>query len=183
MYYAFIQNDKINGKGQCRCLNEDIINAEITEEIYNNIDHYIWNGSDVVVNPNYEDEQTAKRKTDFENQFIETSMKDSQGNNAYYRQIPHGYANAPQTIELVDKYVRDAQGMTEQIASLLIFYQKPDFSKAEECTDEWLIAHQFNPPANMTLQQWQKFEFDFQIRWSELKYKKANGENEYGADE
>ena len=58
MYYAFIQENKINGCGQCECLNDDIINAEITEEVFNAIgedkDRYIWDGTDVVLNPNYE---------------------------------------------------------------------------------------------------------------------------------
>ena len=61
-YYAFIENDKINGTGQCPILNDEIANFEITEEVYNNIDHYIWDGSDVVLNPNYDAEQLAKAK-------------------------------------------------------------------------------------------------------------------------
>ena len=124
------------------------------------------------------EEEAQKRQEAFEKEFIETSMKDSHGNNAWYRQIPHGYANAPQTIEIVDKYVRDAQGMTEQIASLLIFYEKPDFAEEEECTEEWLIQHQFNPPVNMTLQQWLAFEMDFQIRWADLKYKRQQAQQQ-----
>jgi len=59
-YYAFIQNNEINGVGQCPILNEEIANFEITEEVYNNIDHYIWDGSDVVLNPNYDEEQAQK---------------------------------------------------------------------------------------------------------------------------
>ena len=62
MYYAFIQNNKINGKGQCPILNSDIICYEITEEVYNNLDHYIWDGTDVVENPNYEAEQAEKEE-------------------------------------------------------------------------------------------------------------------------
>lgn len=58
MYYAFIQNNLINGVGQCKCLNDDIINAQISEEVFNAIaddkDLYIWNGMDVVPNPDYE---------------------------------------------------------------------------------------------------------------------------------
>ena len=40
-YYAFVQNGKINGGGQCRCLNDDIYNTEITEEVFNELDKYI----------------------------------------------------------------------------------------------------------------------------------------------
>lgn len=61
-YYAFIENNQINGTGQCPCLNEEIANFEITEEVYNSIDHYIWDGSNVVLNPNYNEEQLALAK-------------------------------------------------------------------------------------------------------------------------
>lgn len=61
-YYAFIQDNKINGTGQCPVLNEDIVSFEITEEVYNDIDRYMWNGSEVVLNPNYEEEQAQKER-------------------------------------------------------------------------------------------------------------------------
>lgn len=58
MYYAFIRDNQIDGVGQSRCLNDDIINAEISEEVFNAItddkDRYIWNGEDVIPNPDYE---------------------------------------------------------------------------------------------------------------------------------
>ena len=62
MYYAFIENNKINGIGQCRCLNDTVTNLEIPEEIYNNIDHYIYQDGEVILNPNYEQEQEEKRR-------------------------------------------------------------------------------------------------------------------------
>jgi hypothetical protein len=61
-YYAFIENNQINGTGQCPILNEEIANFEISEEVYNNIDHYIWDGSDVILNPNYDEEQAQKER-------------------------------------------------------------------------------------------------------------------------
>lgn len=61
-YYAFIENDKINGIGECRQLTEGVINFEITEEIYNDIDHYIWDGSDVILDPDYEEKQAQKER-------------------------------------------------------------------------------------------------------------------------
>lgn len=62
MYYAFIENDKINGIGQCPCEGDGIRSVIISEEIYNNIEYYMWDGSDVVLNPNYEKEQEEKEK-------------------------------------------------------------------------------------------------------------------------
>ena len=61
MYYAFIQDNKINGTGQCRCLNEDVLNIEITEEIFNAIVSdpllYVWDGERIIPNPRYEEEK------------------------------------------------------------------------------------------------------------------------------
>lgn len=62
MYYAFIENNKINGTGQCRCLNENVTNLEVSEEIYNNIDHYIFQNGELILNPNYEEEQAQKER-------------------------------------------------------------------------------------------------------------------------
>ena len=62
MYYAFIENNKINGVGECRQLTEGVTNFEISEEVYNDIERYIWDGSDVALNPNYEEEQAQKER-------------------------------------------------------------------------------------------------------------------------
>lgn len=66
MYYIFIEDNKINGAGQARVLNEEIINFEVTEEVYNSFmkdpNMYAWNGLEIVKNPNYEQEQLAKAK-------------------------------------------------------------------------------------------------------------------------
>ena len=60
-YYVFIENEKINGCGQCRQLTEGVENLEVDESLYNAFvespDMYIWDGSDVVINPNYENEK------------------------------------------------------------------------------------------------------------------------------
>ena len=61
-YYAFIEDNKINGTGQCPVLNENIVSFEITEDVYNNIDHYIWDGTDVVLDPDYEEKQAQKER-------------------------------------------------------------------------------------------------------------------------
>lgn len=61
-YYIFIQNNKINGKGQCKCLNEDILNIEVDFDIYNNIEKYIYKDGEIVINENYEQEQQEKEK-------------------------------------------------------------------------------------------------------------------------
>lgn len=62
MYFAFIKNNKINGCGQCECLNENVLNYEITEEIFNNINDYIWNGETVVIDPELDNKKLAQAK-------------------------------------------------------------------------------------------------------------------------
>lgn len=62
MFYAYIENNQINGKGQCEALTEGVQNIEISEEVYNDIDKYIWNGYEVVLNPNWEEEQAQKEQ-------------------------------------------------------------------------------------------------------------------------
>ena len=62
MFYAYIENNQINGKGQCECLDENIQNIEISEEVFNDIDKYIWNGKKIVINPNWEEEQAQKEQ-------------------------------------------------------------------------------------------------------------------------
>ena len=59
-YYAFIEDNKISGKGTAPALN--IVSSEITEEVYNDIEKYMWNGSEVVINPNYDEEQEQKER-------------------------------------------------------------------------------------------------------------------------
>lgn len=58
-YYFYIDNNKINGKGQC----EDDTAVEVTQEMYNDdIDRYIWNGSEIILDPDYEEKQAQKER-------------------------------------------------------------------------------------------------------------------------
>lgn len=61
-YYAFVKDNQIDGTGQVECLNPEIQNVEITEDVYNSIDHYIWDGSEIILNPDYEQEQEEKEQ-------------------------------------------------------------------------------------------------------------------------
>lgn len=65
-YYIYIQDNKLNGCGQCRQLTEGVINLEVDESLYNayaeNPDMYIWDGLEVVIDPEYEAKQAQKEK-------------------------------------------------------------------------------------------------------------------------
>ena len=56
MYYAFIQNGKLNGIGQCRILNEDYNNLEISKNLYDamkhDVDKYVYHDGKIVLDEN-----------------------------------------------------------------------------------------------------------------------------------
>lgn len=168
MYYIFLQNEKLNGAGQCPIVNEDIENIEVTEDVYNAYcaepEKFAYEDGEIVENPNYEEEQAEKRKQAFYTQFIKTSL----GN---YRLEPKGYANAQQAMDVTNTMATALGGLTEQLTNLVIFYDTPDFTKEYECTEEWLVAHQKNPDV-MTLEQWQKFYLEFCQLYAMQQYKK-----------
>lgn len=110
-----------------------------------------------------EEKQIQERKQTFYTHFIKTSL----GN---YRLEPKGYANAQQAMDVTNTMATALGGLTEQLVPLVIFYETPDFSKAEECTEEWLVAHQKNPSI-MTLEEWQKFYFEFCQLYAMQQYK------------
>lgn len=65
--YAFIENNKINGTGQCKCLDENTKNKDITEEEYNLIqekgnNYFIYKDGELIVNPEYEEEVAKQEK-------------------------------------------------------------------------------------------------------------------------
>jgi hypothetical protein len=66
MFYLFIENGKINGGGESRLLNEDILNVEVSEELFFKYveapNRFLWDGENVVLNPNYEAEEEQKER-------------------------------------------------------------------------------------------------------------------------
>lgn len=126
-------------------------------------DYVLYNGEYVPLNETYLQKITKERQEQFYTQFIQTSL----GN---YRLQPKGYANAQQAMDVTNTMATALGGLTEQLVPLVIFYETPDFSKAEECTEEWLVAHQKNPSV-MTLEQWQKFYFEFCQLYAMQQYK------------
>lgn len=150
---------------------QGLVIEETDEALYALEPNEIMVDNKPVVDPQYEEKQAALRRSRFENEFIETSYVKN-GTTGWYRQAPKGYANAPQSLEIVNKYAQKFQGVNEELASMLIFYPCPDFTDPEQCTEEWLITHQFNPDT-MTLQQWEEFTYDFDKRWAALNYKQS----------
>ena len=123
-----------------------------------------------------DEEKASARKQTFYTQFIQTSL----GN---YRLQPKGYANAQQAMDVTNTMTTTLGGLTEQLTSLVIFYETPDFTKEEECTEEWLVAHQIKPNV-MTLADWQKFYLEFCQLYAMQQYKTTvnGGNNENTTD-
>lgn len=163
--FAIIQDKKIINPSAWQLSEEyQEIDFKYEEFIEMPEDYYIYNNGKVVINPNFDEEQIAKRKANFEEQFLLTSK----GN---YRLKPKGYANAQQSIDTINAIVMAMGGLNETIANMVIFYDTPDFAKPEECTEEWLIQHQHHPNT-MTKEQWVDFYIEFTTLYAQKQYKK-----------
>ena len=132
-------------------------------------DEYVLDGDEYVLNDaEYKKKQAKVRQEKFYNTFLATSK----GN---YRLQPKGYANAQQSVDTINGMVNALNGLTQQIAQMVIFYPTPDFTKEEECTEAWLIAHQYNAEP-MTKEEWTDFYIEFSSLYAMNQYKKANEE-------
>ena len=69
-YYVFVQDEKIVGKGCCKCLNENILNIEVDENLYSNVEKYTYKNGEIILNPNYENEQAQKERERISNLFL-----------------------------------------------------------------------------------------------------------------
>lgn len=180
-YFILIKDNQILNATESKTLNEDIIDIEVDKALYDdfceNPNKYLWDGEKIVLNENYETELAQEREQTFYTQFIKTSL----GN---YRLEPKGYANAQQAMDVTNTMAMALGGLTEQLVPLVIFYETPDFTKEEECTEEWLVAHQKNPSV-MALEEWQKFYFEFCQLYAMQQYKTTTvngGNNESTTD-
>lgn len=117
--------------------------------------------------PHYtEEEKTAMRKANFESTFFEILGF------GWYRRRPKGYSSAVESLNSAYNSYTEMQklGMVQNFpANTLIFYEKPDFTKPEECTEEWLIEHQyFNE--EMTPIEFGQFYIRFTTAWNDQEH-------------
>lgn len=62
-YYAIYNNQTLElSKGQCKQIGEHFINIEITKEVFDDIEKYIYKDGEIILNPNYEAEQELKER-------------------------------------------------------------------------------------------------------------------------
>lgn len=158
MYYIYIENDKINGCGQCQCSNA--INVEVGEEIYDdfieNPEKYVNQDGEIVLNPNYEAQQLKKLEKEFNSQFFEIPSF------GYFRRIPKGYNSAVESLNTVCSAVTFMKSLPQ---GTLTFYHKPDFTKPEQCTEKWIINNSYKNEA-MTLEEFALFYTTFITAWN-----------------
>lgn len=96
MYYIYIENDKINGCGQCQC--SHAINVEVSEEIYNdfieNPDKYINQDGEIAIKSNYEVEKLEKVKELKKQEASSKAKLYLESGNALYEVTPTSHIEA-----------------------------------------------------------------------------------------
>ena len=103
-----------------------------------------------------EQEAEEQRESEFKNKFFEIP------NFGWFRKQPKGYSSAVESLNTAFNAVTIMQKLP---AGMLIFYQEPDFTKPEECTEEWLIEHQ-TYSEEMTAQEFGAFYVGFMTAWN-----------------
>lgn len=62
MNYVYVRDEKIQGSGTCRRLEEGTLNIEASDEIVQDLDKYIFSGGELVLDPDYEEKVKAKEQ-------------------------------------------------------------------------------------------------------------------------
>lgn len=135
-WYLTIENNKIIGATQSLS-GEGFIDVPISEELCNDYiktpDKYMWNGEDIIINPDYEQIQTDKRREQFNKEFFLTSL-------GWIRRKPT-LADGTEDDFLNNDLPLLAIGlMTGSNPVLPIAYQLPDFT--QELTTEYMESLQ-----------------------------------------
>ena len=83
-------------------------------------------------------------------------------NFGWYRKHPKGYQSAVESMNVLLNIANLSDGIQ---AGLIIFYETPDFSDPEQCTEEWLVEHQIIQPA-MTKSEFMALYVAFMTAWN-----------------
>lgn len=158
-YYLQIKDDKIISYSNLPVMDEDVTNMEVEESTYTDYietpqKYYVENGELKSV------PDSDIREADFKAKFFEIPSY------GWFRKVPKGYQSAVECLNLAYNNVTMAGSLP---ANTLIFYQQPDFTKPEECTEEWLIAHQ-TKNAEMTAQEFAALYTGFSVAWNNTEH-------------
>lgn len=116
----------------------------------------------IIINYSVENiiKMAAQREEEFYNNFIPTSL----GN---FRTQPKGYQSAIESLNTAFNIVTTLGKLPKDT---LIFYATPDFSDPNQCTETWLVEHQFKNE-EMTVEQFSSFYTEFILTWNNLNHK------------
>lgn len=159
VYFVNIENGKINGTSELnnsKFWTDDYFQIEVTEDIYNNIEKYTYKDGQIVINENYELELAEARKEEFLKQFFKI---DGYG---YFRKQPKGYGSAVESLNTAFNIVTVIGNLP---ANTLTFYAEPDFTVAEQCTEEWLVENATKNEV-MTPSEFGTFYAQFMMAWN-----------------
>ena len=62
MYYIFVEDNEIAGKGQAKCLNDEVLNFEVTKEIFDEFEKYTFKDGQIVFDEDFEEKQKQKER-------------------------------------------------------------------------------------------------------------------------
>lgn len=110
------------------------------------------------------EETAADRKAMFLQDFFKVSLGEL--GTGYYRKKPKGYQSAIESLNTADRMCAKNNGLP---AGILKFYKQPNFNKPEQCTEEWLEAHQIVLPA-LTVSQFDELYNVFVTTWNKQEH-------------
>ena len=128
-YYIFVEDGIITGKGQARIVNEEVQCIEVSQEVYDNYKMYIYQDGEIILNPNYEQEEEQRRREMFEKKFFNTSL-------GWVRRevnMANGEIKDFLSDLLPSIYIGVSSGRTVTVLT----YDAPDFTQDIYHEDEW----------------------------------------------
>ena len=128
-YYVFVENNRITGRGQVPVQAEGITCYAVSKEVYDNWKMYICSNGEIILNPNYEEEQEQKRREMFESKFFNTSL-------GWVRREVH-MANGDTKDFLSDLLPSIFIGVSSGTPVTVLTYDAPDFTQDIYQEDEW----------------------------------------------
>ena len=109
-----------------------------------------------------EKEKIKDMEEQFKKHFFEIPTVGTIFKGGWYRKQPKGYSSATESINTAFNLVNMMGALPKDS---LIFYTKPDFSDEEQCSEEWLIAHQFRNDA-WSKEDFAQFYYAFVTGWN-----------------
>lgn len=109
-----------------------------------------------------ETDKALKREEEFKSKFFQIPAVESVFIGGWYRKTPKGYQSA---VESLNSAFNIVNILGKLPANILQFYIEPDFTKPEECTEEWFVEHSFKND-EMSVQQFGAFYAEFLTAWN-----------------